>query len=216
MNVLQYTVLEQQLLERYHELGIRNSECMLLIHLIDFEQHGDNFPSFDKLAKRMGVTEKEITDMLRHMMSEGWIEIVQDRQGDRYGDHFDLTLVQQKLGEIDHQALSSSRQVTSFENQQEIFEMISNEFGRQLSPIEYQEIARWMNEDGYEPSTIKEALKEAVVHQVYNLKYISRILYNWKQRNQKTTSQTQGLSEHSSTARPHFPIKRVLNSNNKN
>ncbi|MGX7348572.1 DnaD domain protein [Aerococcus vaginalis] len=213
---MQYTVLEQQLLERYHELGIRNSECMLLIHLIDFEQHGDNFPSFDKLAKRMGVTEKEITDMLRHMMSEGWIEIVQDRQGDRYGDHFDLTLVQQKLGEIDHQALSSSRQVTSFENQQEIFEMISNEFGRQLSPIEYQEIARWMNEDGYEPSTIKEALKEAVVHQVYNLKYISRILYNWKQRNQKTTSQTQGLSEHSSTARPHFPIKRVLNSNNKN
>lgn len=209
-------MLEQQLLERYHELGIRNSECMLLIHLIDFEQHGDNFPSFDKLAKRMGVTEKEITDMLRHMMSEGWIEIVQDRQGDRYGDHFDLTLVQQKLGEIDHQALSSSRQVTSFENQQEIFEMISNEFGRQLSPIEYQEIARWMNEDGYEPSTIKEALKEAVVHQVYNLKYISRILYNWKQRNQKTTSQTQGLSEHSSTARPHFPIKRVLNSNNKN
>lgn len=209
-------MLEQQLLERYHELGIRNSECMLLIHLIDFEQHGDNFPSFDKLAQRMGVTEKEITDMLRHMMSEGWIEIVQDRQGDRYGDHFDLTLVQQKLGEIDHQALSSSQQVASSENQQEIFEMISNEFGRQLSPIEYQEIARWMNEDGYEPSTIKEALKEAVVHQVYNLKYISRILYNWKQRNQKTTSQTQGLSEHSSTARPHFPIKRVLNSNNKN
>lgn len=209
-------MLEQQLLERYHELGIRNLECMLLIHLIDFEQHGDNFPSFDKLAQRMGVTEKEITDMLRHMMSEGWIEIVQDRQGDRYGDHFDLTLVQQKLGEIDHQALSSSQQVASSENQQEIFEMISNEFGRQLSPIEYQEIARWMNEDGYEPSTIKEALKEAVVHQVYNLKYISRILYNWKQRNQKTTSQTQGLSEHSSTARPHFPIKRVLNSNNKN
>ncbi|MCI5775000.1 MAG: DnaD domain protein [Aerococcus sp.] len=212
---MQYTVLARELLANYHALEMRNVECMLIIHLIDFEQHGNNFPSFDQLAKRMGLSENDITDMIKQMIAKGWLEIVQDRQEGRYGDHFDLTPLQRQLQALDQPDARTGAEETSSTDQEEIFEIISNEFGRPLSQIEYQEIARWMTEDGYEPSTIKEAVKEAVIHQVYNLRYISRILYNWKQRNKKTTTQDYRTVPQQSGPRPTFQIKPVLRKDNK-
>lgn len=66
-----------------------------------------------------------------------------------------------------------------------IFEIIEKEFGRTLSPIEFEIIKAWldgnMNED-----LIKEAIKEATYNGVSNLRYIDKILYEWGKKGIKT------------------------------
>ena len=59
-----------------------------------------------------------------------------------------------------------------------IFSKIEEEFGRTLSPIEYETIKRWLDSNMKE-ELIVEALKEAVLNGVYNIKYIDKILYDW-------------------------------------
>ncbi len=59
-----------------------------------------------------------------------------------------------------------------------IFEIIEKEFGRTLSPIEYEIIKAWLDGDMSE-ELIKEAIKEATFNGVSNLRYIDKILYEW-------------------------------------
>ena len=63
----------------------------------------------------------------------------------------------------------------------DIFETIEKEFGRTLSPTEYEIIKAWLD-DNYSEELIKEALKEAIYNGVSNLRYIDKILYAWNRK----------------------------------
>lgn len=59
-----------------------------------------------------------------------------------------------------------------------IFDIIEKEFGRTLSPIEFEIIKAWLDNDMSE-ELIREAIKEATFNGVSNLRYIDKILYEW-------------------------------------
>ena len=59
-----------------------------------------------------------------------------------------------------------------------VFEIIEKEFGRTLSPIEYEIIKAWLD-GGFSEELIKEAIKEATMNNVSNLRYIDKILFEW-------------------------------------
>lgn len=69
--------------------------------------------------------------------------------------------------------------------QSNIFETIEKEFGRTLSPIEYEIIKAWLDND-MDEALIKEAIKEATFNGVSNLRYIDKILYEWGKLGIKT------------------------------
>lgn len=73
----------------------------------------------------------------------------------------------------------------SKEYQSNIFEVIEKEFGRTLSPIEYEIIKVWIDNDMSE-ELIREAIKEATFSGVSNLRYIDKILYEWGKLGIKT------------------------------
>ena len=66
-----------------------------------------------------------------------------------------------------------------------IFETIEKEFGRTLSPIEYEIIRAWL-EDNMSEELIREAIKEATLSGVTTLRYIDKILYEWGKSGIKT------------------------------
>ncbi len=66
-----------------------------------------------------------------------------------------------------------------------VFSFMESEFGRTLSPSEYEVIKAWLSDDTSE-ELIKEAVREAVLNGVSNLRYIDKILYEWKKKGIKT------------------------------
>ncbi|MBQ7137073.1 MAG: DnaD domain protein [Bacilli bacterium] len=71
------------------------------------------------------------------------------------------------------------------ETDESIFSIIEREFGRTLSPIEYEIVKAWLD-SGISIDLIKEALKEATFNGVSNLRYIDKILYEWGKKGIKT------------------------------
>ena len=65
------------------------------------------------------------------------------------------------------------------------FDFIEKEFGRTLSPTEYEIIKAWI-EGGNSDSLIMEAVREATFNGVSNLRYIDKILYEWGKKGLKT------------------------------
>lgn len=68
----------------------------------------------------------------------------------------------------------------------DIFSFIESNFNRTLSPIEYEEISNWEDTE-----LTRYAIKQSVLNGVCNIKYISRILDNYKRNNIKTILEAQ-------------------------
>ena len=66
-----------------------------------------------------------------------------------------------------------------------IFEVVEKEFGRTLSPIEYEIIKAWLD-SGMSEEIIKEAIKEATFNNANSLRYIDRVLFEWGKLGIKT------------------------------
>lgn len=62
-----------------------------------------------------------------------------------------------------------------------IYDTFEKEFGRTLSPMEYQIINGWLN-DNMNEEMVTLALKEAIYNGVTNLRYIDKILYEWRNK----------------------------------
>lgn len=69
------------------------------------------------------------------------------------------------------------------ELEEDIYTYIEKNFGRTLSPIEYEQISKWKDNE-----LTRYAIKQAVLNGKYNLKYINAILLNWE-KNRITTVQ---------------------------
>ena len=67
-----------------------------------------------------------------------------------------------------------------------IYDFIEQNFSRTLSPIEYEEISTWEDNE-----LTRYAIKQSVLNGKYNLKYIARILDNYKKNGIITIQQAQ-------------------------
>lgn len=67
----------------------------------------------------------------------------------------------------------------------DIFGAFENNFGRTLSSYDYQVINAWI-EKGFSEDLILAALKEAVYNGVLTIRYIDKILHEWKRKGIKT------------------------------
>ncbi len=73
------------------------------------------------------------------------------------------------------------------ESIENIHEIVEKEFNRLLSPMEHEIIDEW--QESYNIDLIKEAIKEASLNGVNNLRYIDKILYDWSKQGIKSPSE---------------------------
>lgn len=73
-----------------------------------------------------------------------------------------------------------------------VYEMIEKEFGRTLSPMEYEIIKAWLDSHIHE-DLITEAVKEATFNGVSNLRYIDKILYEWGKKGIQSVSDVEKM-----------------------
>ena len=75
-----------------------------------------------------------------------------------------------------------------------IHDMIELEFNRKLTPLEHDVINDW-DRNNYDKLVIKEAVKEASINGVSNLRYIDKILYDWYKKGIRTINDLKNNKE---------------------
>ena len=73
-----------------------------------------------------------------------------------------------------------------------IFEVIEKEFGRTISPMEYEIIKAWLDNNMSE-DIITEAVREATFNGVSNLRYIDKILFEWNKKEITTVQEVEAM-----------------------
>ena len=209
MKIEKYTVLRTLLLEMYHEIGITNEEMLFFIHLISFQQDNVEFPSFSMLMKRMGMTRDEILSLINSLVDRQYLRIDSKKnENNQQTEYYNLEFLYNRIDALVKQRQAEEESKQTEDQEAEIFQVLETEFGRPLSPIEYQEVADLLHKDKFPTDMIFEAIKEAVLAQAYSLRYIDKVLMNWrrnpKQRNSKLRDQ------HSLSDLPPAPMKKII------
>lgn len=193
--------ISQLFFQHYKVLDIKDVEAMLLMHMFSYQAEGSKFPTPSDLEKRMHLNLNQVSEILQRFMQRGLLEIHQgqDENGVLY-EHFSLQPLWDRLINLLVSEKSAEAEQVCKDDEGEIFSTFEQEFGRLLSPMECETITMWLDEDGHTVQIIKAALKEAVLAQKLSLRYIDRILFEWKKKNVRTLDDVEKQSKTFRTA----------------
>lgn len=182
--------LPRMLLIHYRDIGLTNDDLVVIVQLKSFIDEGIFFPNSADLSERLKVSRDEAFQIMHRLIKKDVLEIqtVTNEEG-KAQDQLSFELLYEKLfvylKQQDNEEVEKEQEI----QEKDLYSLFEKEFGRPLSPIEIQTLNMWIDEDSYSPELIQMALREAVLSQVYSLKYIDRILLNWEKKNIKTKSQ---------------------------
>lgn len=190
------TTIPNVLLVHYRQLGLTHEQLILILQLKALIDGGDVFPDIEKIAQRMQLPSPNVFNAIHDLIQKKYlsIETNSDKEG-KAQDSYHLDLLWERLGALLEQEERNNRHQEEQLDEKELFNRFESEFGRPLSPMEMQTIGMWLDDDHYGVELIEMALREAVLSQVYNLKYVDRILLNWEKKNIKTKAQAQQESK---------------------
>lgn len=173
-------VIPIYLLKNIDKLKLELNEFIFLMYLYNL---GNKF-LFDpnKFSDDLNIELTDVMNYISILTDKGFIrvEVLKNEKG-LMEEVVLLEDFYSKLALITMDEVNNQKQ----EVDSNIFEVIEQEFGRTLSPIEYEIIKAWL-ENNMSEELIKEAIKEATFSGVSNLRYIDKILYEWGKLGIKT------------------------------
>lgn len=173
-------VIPSFLFKNYKRLEITPEEFLVLIYLININGKISYNPK--ALCLELGLEELNLMEIVNSLEEKKIIQVlVEKNESGIMEEVISLDLFYNKLLMI----LASSE--NKIPENTSIFETFESEFGRTLSPMEYEYIKAWM-EDGFSDEILKEALKEAIYNGVPKLRYIDSIIYEWRKKGYKSVS----------------------------
>lgn len=175
-------VIPSYLLNTYRKLNITEKELIFLSYLINL---GDKVLfDINKFSSSLSFSIQEIMELIGSLTSKNIVNMVTDKkETGMIREYLDINNLYDKIIVMILEDNNSNNNIEDTD----IYSVIEKEFGRCLSPIEYETIKGWLDSNISE-DLIKEALKEAILNGVNNLKYIDRILYEWNKKGYKKPS----------------------------
>lgn len=167
-------VIPKVLLMNYSKLNIDEKSLIVLIYLMNSKTLAFN-PK--QISDDLHLSVGEVLQIIDQLSSNDIIRIELKKIHDVREEFIDLEQLYTKLAYLivnEEEALEPTKSSN-------IYDTFEQEFGRTLSPIEYELINGWLEAE-FTEDVIVLALKEAVFNGVSNLRYIDKILYEWKKK----------------------------------
>ena len=175
-----HIVIPLFMLQHYKELKLEIGEFLFLMYLYNL---GNKF-IFDpsKFASDLNLDIKDIMNYIGTLSDKHFIR-VEVMKNDK-GLMEEMVLMDDFYSKLSLITMDEINNASSTDSSN-IYEVIEKEFGRTLSPMEYEIIRAWLD-NGMSEELIQEAIKEATYNGVSNLRYIDKILYEWSKLGIKT------------------------------
>lgn len=163
------------------DLGLDMNALILLIYFLN--KPNKTIFDYKKIINDLNFTEKELLDSMSVLKDKNIFLILMEKNDSGVlEEKVDISLFYEII-------FSKILNNESKENvEKDLYDNFEKEFGRTLSPMEYEIINSWL-EQGISNELILSALKEAVFNGVNNLRYVDKIIYEWNKKGIKKPSE---------------------------
>ena len=161
-------IVPKLLLGSYKKLNITAEELILVIYFL-----GNNDFDIERICKELSLKPNKVLTLIDNLTKKDILKLKKITNNNICEEYVCLDELYNKLALI---LINEKEEVTT-----SIYDDFEKEFGRTLSPMEYEIIGAYIDE-GFREDLILAALKEAVYNGVTNLRYIDKILYEWQKK----------------------------------
>jgi DNA replication protein len=170
------------LLENYKKLKITEAELTVILMISHLLNEGNNLITNTILSYKMNYSEEELDDIIVSLMKKGFLTYVSTPEGGLKSSLEPLNKILYKEFEISILGNGIKDDKIRKEQISKLYNKFEKEFGRSLAPVELQKIDEWLGSDGYTIDEVEFALKDAKINNALSIKYIDKILFNQKRR----------------------------------
>lgn len=160
-------IINTNIVKTISNLDITIKEFMLLLYFINI----NNSLDLKDIKDKIGLDDEDILNTYSSLLTKKLISVSLVKTNGLSSEVINLDMFYDKL------IMNTKTEEVSTD----IYSKFESEFGRVLSPIEYETINRWLS-SGVKEDLILSALKEAVVSGACNLRYIDKIIYSWTKK----------------------------------
>lgn len=160
-------IINTNIVKTISNLDITIKEFMLLLYFINI----NNSLDLKNIKDKIGLDDEDILNTYSSLLTKKLISVSLVKTNGLSSEVINLDMFYDKL------IMNTKTEEVSID----IYSKFESEFGRVLSPIEYETINRWLS-SGVKEDLILSALKEAVVSGACNLRYIDKIIYSWTKK----------------------------------
>jgi DNA replication protein len=205
--LLNQVSLPTKLLTDYKEMGLNETELMVIIQVHRFIVQGNYFPSLEELSNTLTIDDKSCSQILRKLIQLHLLRIERSENNQyQLSEAYSLEPLWEKLFKPE---VKEKKQES---DEGSLFILFEQEFGRPISPFEIETINVWLDEDDIAPALIKAALRESVLMGKLNFKYMDRILREWKKKGIHSVEQAREASkrfhDYQVSKQPNTPTKK--------
>lgn len=178
MVVNNHLIIPNYFIRYYKKFNLENNELLMLIYLLNCNEKLilDN----KKISKDLYLEENEVLNIISSLIEKNYISIKMSKNNGIIEEYISLDLFYEKINSY---LIENDKK----DNSSDIYSKFEKEFGRTLSPVEYETISKWI-ESNIPLELIEAALKEAILSGVNSIRYIDKILFEWNKKGYKTSS----------------------------
>ena len=169
-------IIPGYVIKNYDKLNLEGLDLILMLYFIN-QKENITF-NVSKISNDLNIDSAKVLELINDLNEKNYIAIEMRKNDNGVIEEFIST-------ELFFNKISSLLINTQEEdNNNDIYSVFEKEFGRVLSPTEVEIVNKW-TESNISEEIIKEALKEAVLNGVHNMRYIDSILLSWTKKGYK-------------------------------
>jgi len=176
------------LIRDHHRMGIDEKDLVTLLRILHPYFSCGSLTRED-VAKEFGVTEDEARVIIMPFLEKGLLEENKKTKlitcGGIFDCYYEDWINSQRIsgGSIaeERELLMPEKDRQLIKELAHIYRVFEQEMGRNLTPIQSEEIRSWMEKDDLSADMIEEALRRSVLQEKRTFAYIKSILRKWRE-----------------------------------
>ena len=168
-------IIPNYIIKNYEKLDLEGLDFIMLIYFIN--QRNNVAFDVNKIANDLNLESSKVLEIINSLNEKNYISIEMKKNNGVIEEYISVDLFYNKVSTMLMENISDKKDT-------DLYSVFEKEFGRTLSPTEFSSINNWI-ENGISEELIREALKEAILSGVHNIRYIDTILFNWTKKGYK-------------------------------
>ena len=178
MLVNNHMIIPNYLVKYYKKFDLDINEFIMLIYFLNSNEKliFDN----KKISNDLFMEQNEVLEIINSLIEKQYISIEMNKSNGIIEEYISLDLFFKKIN-------ACLIENDTNDNSSDIYSKFEKEFGRTLSPVEYETISKWI-ENNIPLNLIEAALKEAILNGVNSIRYIDKILFECNKKGYKDST----------------------------
>ena len=167
---------EKTLLEKYFELGLTETECLVLLRLHQYNINVSSELNSNEIVKKLSISTDELGEVIMRLVNKDFVSIAYDSEKCDL-ETFNLDGTYRQLGYVFEGSDKEDQEKTLAIAMKQTLQVLEAKLNKLLTPLEVSIVKKWFYDYHYDLAIINEEIEKVLGRKVKSVNLIDRALF---------------------------------------